>query len=97
MLKFPLLNAGVDPCAGVELNSDGEEPEELKTDEEANEGVFDGPNGCVVVAAKPEDGAKPGVVFDEVPNKDGVVGWPKGDEKFVLVAGVFWLKGFGVL
>lgn len=97
MLKYPLLNAGVDPCAGVELNSDGEEPDELKTDEEANEGVLDGPNGCVVVAAKPEDGPKPGVVFDEVPNKDGVVGWPKGDEKFVLVAGVFWLKGFGVL
>ncbi|CAN6818325.1 unnamed protein product, partial [Brassica oleracea] len=57
--------------AGVELNSDGEEPDELKTDEEANERVLDGPNGCVVVAAKPEDGPKPGVVFDEVPNKDG--------------------------
>lgn len=50
-----------------------------------------------MVVAKPEEVPKPGVVFDEVPNKDGVVGWPKGDEKLVLVAGVFWLNRFGVL
>lgn len=59
--------------------------------------MLDGLNGCVVFVAKPEDVPKPDVVFDEVPNKDGVVGWPKGDEKFVLVARVFWLKRFGVL